>query len=690
MADNRETGAERRIVLCSCEDTMPLDTAGVARGCPGSEILTARQLCGAELGRFRALADAGDLTVCCTQEAPLFEEVAADEGRGAALAFVNVRENAGWSSQAANAGPKMAALIAASAIEAPPPAGVTLESRGVTLVYGHGQVALDAARQLADRLDITLLLTDATGVIPPHRMEFPIRLGRIREAKGHLGAFELTVEGLAAPAPSSRASLAFGPKRDGAVSKADLVIDLSGGTPLFPAGDLRDGYLRADPHHPAGVQEVLFKATDLVGTFDKPRYIDFRGDLCAHSRSRIVGCRRCLDLCPTGAISPAGDTVAIDPYVCGGCGHCAATCPTGAASYTLPASDVLVRRLAAMLQAYRAAGGRAAAILVHDGDHGRTLIDWAARLGDGLPARVLPLEVSETGQLGLEAVIAAFAHGAASLHVLTAARPRHDTTGLQRTLAVADILLAAQGFGAGLVTQIASDDPDELIAALRALPVGREAAQPSSFLPLGRKRDVLKLALRELHRVAPAPAALVPLPQGAMFGGLAIDTQGCTLCLSCVASCPTGALGDEQSRPVLKFDESLCVQCGLCAGTCPERVIALVPRLDFQAFEAGPKIVKEEEPFCCIKCGKPFGVKSTIERVSAKLAASHWMYAGADTSRLELIRMCEDCRVEAAFNEQVDPYGAPPRPKVRTTDDYMAERAAREAEALAKTRRGDA
>ena len=59
----------------------------------------------------------------------------------------------------------------------------------------------------------------------------------------------------------------------------------------------------------------VLKARDLVGTFDKPRYISFSAELCAHSRSGIIGCRRCLDLCPAGAISPAGNHVAIDANV---------------------------------------------------------------------------------------------------------------------------------------------------------------------------------------------------------------------------------------------------------------------------------------------------------------------------------------------------------------------------------------
>ena len=88
-------------------------------------------------------------------------------------------------------------------------------------------------------------------------------------------------------------------------------------------------------------------------------------------------------------------------------------------------------------------------------------------------------------------------------------------------------------------------------------------------------------------------------------------------------------------------------------------------------------MLKEEEPFACIRCGKPLGVKSTIERVTAKLEGKHWMFKNS-AARLDVIKMCEDCRVIAMSEDQLDPYGAPPRPKVRTTEDYLREREAQD------------
>jgi ferredoxin len=115
------------------------------------------------------------------------------------------------------------------------------------------------------------------------------------------------------------------------------------------------------------------------------------------------------------------------------------------------------------------------------------------------------------------------------------------------------------------------------------------------------------------------------------------------------------------------------VQCGLCKATCPEKVITLRPQIDFRAATALSRVLKEEEPFHCIRCGKPFGVKSTIDRVVAKLTDRHWMYPEG-SKRLDALKMCEDCRVVAASEDDFDPHAAPPRQPVRTTDDYLRER----------------
>jgi ferredoxin len=114
----------------------------------------------------------------------------------------------------------------------------------------------------------------------------------------------------------------------------------------------------------------------------------------------------------------------------------------------------------------------------------------------------------------------------------------------------------------------------------------------------------------------------------------------------------------------------------LCKATCPEKAITLKPQLDFNAATAPARVLKQEEPFDCIRCGKPFGVKSTIERVTAKLAGKHWMYGSADR-RLQSLKMCADCRVIAATEAEFDSSRGRPRPAVRTTDDYMRAREGR-------------
>ena len=640
------TPGDRIVFACSCEDTMTLDLRALGR-C-GGELRSATQLCRAGAGAMRAaLAEGRPITVGCTQEAPLFQEMA-DEA-GAEIQFANIREQAGWS-EAAQTGPKMAALLAAAAVAMPATPLVSLKSEGVALIYGRDEAAIAVGRRLADTLDVTVLLDRPGAVTPPARDEFALLRGTVRSARGHLGAFELVVDDTATASPASRRELVWNTPRQGAVSRCDIVLDLTGGPPLFAAHALRAGYLRADPARPESVERLVSEAGRLVGTFDKPGYIRFTESLCAHSRSKRTGCTRCLDLCPTGAIVPAGDHVAISAEICAGCGACAAVCPTGAAVATLPPPEALLERLRVMLTTYAAAGGREPVVLLHDEDHGAALIEAAARFGRGLPGHVLPLRLGEVTQAGLGLFLAAMAYGSAGVVALVRARPRHDIAVLHQVAALAGAILRPLGLAEPVVLE--TDDPD----ALWSIAGGRAVALPSGFLPMATGRPLTVIAVKELHRAAGMPAQSTPLPPGSPFGAVVVDTAGCTLCLACVAACPVGALRDDPDKPTLRFAEDACVQCGLCKATCPEKVITLEPRLDLAAWSAGPVTIKQEEPYPCIACGKPFGARSTVERVVAKLAEKHWMFSGTHAKRIDVVRMCEDCRVEAVMNESFDPH----------------------------------
>ncbi len=667
----------RTVLACTCRNTLqagpgPIEAGALTRACGAAAAgPLATELCRAGIGRFQAaLAEGGPVLVACTQEAPTFRQAAAEAGSATPLSFVDIRETAGWSSEAAHALPKIAALIVAATLPEATPAergDVTLVSQGVTVLYGGDERVIAAAEQLKDRLDLTVILTGTAEITPPRRADYPVVRGTITRATGHLGAFDLVVDGFATPLPSSRAALEFGPARDGARSRCDLVLDLSGGLPLLPGHEHREGYLRAAPDDPVAVQRMLFAAAELVGSFSKPRAVALRPETCAHSRSGQVGCTRCLDVCPAGALFPAGDSVALDPHLCAGCGSCAAVCPTAAIQYVSPPAEAVARRLRALLVAYRQAGGAAPPLLLlHDADHGTPVIEMLARHGDGLPARVIPMEIE--GQTGLDAHATALAFGAAGLLLLCGERNRDRQDAMAREVALMEAITVPLGLGAGRTQMLVADDPFVLGAALAALPPGPEPLRPAAYLPTGDKLALTRQALDALHLAAPQPVPAVPLPQGAPIGRIHVDTAGCTLCLACVAVCPTSALRDHAERPMVKFIEDLCVQCGLCRSTCPESVVTLEPRAAFGAARRAELVLNEEEPAICIRCAKPFGTKASIEKVAAQLTGKHWMFK--DPAIADRIRMCGDCRVVAQTRRGLDPYAGPERPPTRTTDDY--------------------
>lgn len=665
------------VFVCSCEDTMSIDADALSKALGGEgKLRPARHLCRAELDRFSdEAAKADSILVACTQEAPLFLDALEELGDAAPEAgFLNIREKAGWSEASRNGDKnvtaKMAALIKEASLDLKETTSVTMISTGIVLVLGKGDEAIEAARKLADRMDVTVVLEGAADASPPDVMDMPLFAGTIKSASGHLGKFEIQVENFRPTAPSSKDKLEFIGIGETGSSVCDLILDLRGKEPLFPAAEKRDGYFHVDPKSPAAVMEALFTMTDMIGEFEKPRYVDYDAGICAHARSKITGCSKCLDICPTGAIEPNGDTVKYDPFICAGCGLCAMVCPTGAAKYSLPAGDGMSDRLRAVVGTYVKAGGTKPRLLIHDATFGRDVISLSARHGRGLPGNCIPFAVNQVTQIGLETVTQALALGCSDVAYLLPPKKRADRDTIIETIELVDAIADGLGYGKGRVRLIEPDDPDQLEAALHdhdapdAIPAG-------DVIGAGRKRSVLRLALDALHRKAPNKVDEIALPANAPFGRVNIDTDGCTLCLACVGACPTGALKDNENLPQLSFAEDACVQCGLCKNTCPEKVITLEPRLSFREDARTHQTVKEEPPFLCIRCGKPFATQSTMLSTIDKLKG-HAMFQGE--GKLDRLKMCEDCRVVQMTAEDGNPLAHGTVPIPRTTDDYLRER----------------
>ncbi len=643
----------KSLITCDCSGTQTIDANALSQATGLDVRPPCSALCTTQIEQAQAALADPDVVFCCTQEARVFEELAEALDRPAPPTL-DLRDRAGWSDDDVSKLPKMSALIADAMLPAEPEKTLDVISEGLCLILGPAAVALDAAEQLKDHLGVTVLLSEAAGI--PDTRAYDAVVGRLRRASGAFGQFEVVIDALQQVDPGGRGAFTLTDPQDGARSACDIILDLRGDTPLFPAHEKRDGYLRADPGHAPGVAAAIMAASHLTGTFEKPLYVKTTPLLCAHSRAGQTGCTNCLDLCPTGAITSAGEHVAIDPGICAGCGACSAACPSGAITYDAPAVDLTMRRVQTMAKAFLDAGGTAPRLLVHNA-HGAEMVRLSARHGRGLPADVIPLEMSAIGAFGHAEAVAALAAGFA--HVTLLPGPTSDIPALETQIALAGAIA-----GAGKVALLDTADPDAMSDAL----YGAQAPAPvaSPVRPMGTRRQIARQAAKALH----PDTDHLPLPDGAPYGAVLVNTDSCTLCLSCVSLCPSGALGDNADKPQLRFQEDACLQCGLCANICPEDAITYAPRLNLTDAALTQEILNEEEPFPCIECGALFGSKSAIDRITDKLK-DHAMFAG---DKLRMIQMCDNCRIHAQSHATDNPFAAGERPRVRTTDDYLSKR----------------
>jgi ferredoxin len=406
--------------------------------------------------------------------------------------------------------------------------------------------------------------------------------------------------------------------------------------------------------------QALAQLAAQVGEFEKPKFFKYEQRLCAHGRNGKVGCSACIDVCSTLAIgsvfSDGRGRVEVNPNLCMGCGACTTVCPSGAMRYAYPSADRIALEMRTLLKAYTQAGGQSASLLLY----GETqelggaweLLESYGRMAQqkrapGLPAHVLPLSLHHVASVGLEVWLAALCYGAAEVTILLTGREAAQyQQALETQVSVGREMLRLLGLDPEALRLVTIQEAQEFAAVWPGTSVRSVGVtEPAGFVLGDDKRTALETCLDYLIRKgrpqgerADLPASL---PVGSPIGGLSLNSDRCTLCMSCVGACPEGALKDGGDRPLLAFIERNCVQCGLCVKTCPESALSLDPRLAPLEDRREAMTIHESTPFCCIRCGRPFATKEALRAMLLRIG-SHPAFQGEAAKRLE---MCGDCRV---------------------------------------------
>ena len=657
---------------------MPLDGPGLIKALgpeAGAGLDTVHTLlCRREAGAFQRAAKSGDdLLVACTQESRLFLELNEQTVGAAGLAerpirFVNIRETAGWSKDAKAATPKIAALIALAQLpDAEPVTTVGYRSGGRVLVIGSADRAAHAARMLADKLDVSLLLNQADAapggtLAQPRTMA--VHAGVVTKISGWLGAFEVswTQRNPIDPDLCTRCNACIEVCPEGAIDfsyqidlakcrshrdcvrvcgaagaidfergprtlseKFDLVLDLSA-TPILRLHQPPQGYFHAADER--ALMAAVLQLRESVGEFEKPKFFQYKQKICAHSRNEKIGCTACIDVCSAQAIrsdasmkgKAGGATLAgiiVEPHLCVGCGACTTVCPSGAISYATPGPQAQGKRIRTLLSTYQRAGGNAvagpAALLVHSQGAGAQLVGELGRAARteaavrGLPARVLPLDVWHTASTGIDLWLAAIAFGASQVWVLmTAEEAPEYRAAVAAQMRLAQAILSGLGWQGEHLRIVEATDVRTLDAALQAGPA-QTVKHAAGFTVQADKRATLDLAIEHLLLQASQVPDAIALP---------------------VSASPTF----DRLFGSVNVDPDRCTMCLSCVSACPEAALADNPdKLQLRFIEKN-----------CVQCGL---CASTCPEAAITLEPRLWLAdAGKARKQLRVLNEVEPYR----------------------------------------------
>jgi len=382
-----------------------------------------------------------------------------------------------------------------------------------------------------------------------------------------------------------------------------------------------------------------------IGTFQVEEAVVHQVEYCAFVPRLDLGCKRCLAVCPEGAIKTGPKGIWIDQARCKECGRCVSICPTGAMSYER-FNDPLFFKYFSKLYL----------------DPGLTLVigtqnvlkEFWWKASNKRFEMVFFLEHPQPASLGPVHFIYLFCLGFKRVVIVSNDTSLEKDPVGQHALFINNILkrLSLCEKNVFPIEFCASGELESFLMDTHFL--NNDLKQGLNIpglsgVSLGNRRKLLNQLLRALvvEEFSTGRQKTVSKIQTDFFATASVN-EDCSVCLACLNVCNQEALQVEEADELrLVFNGGLCINCKACEEICPERALSLTPDLvlanDFFSY----KILAKDDVVKCKRCGKVFGNKKSFER-TVKILRDCGRYTGKE---LEVLFMCEECRAVAMMED---------------------------------------
>ncbi|MDD2384276.1 MAG: 4Fe-4S binding protein [Sulfurospirillaceae bacterium] len=378
-----------------------------------------------------------------------------------------------------------------------------------------------------------------------------------------------------------------------------------------------------------GLEGALKRVHDNLGVYRYKNYINYDPSICQYHERREEICGKCAEVCPTVAILKEDETkhLVFSHIDCHGCGGCISVCPSGALDYTQ-----MPRNAFAHLSGYFK--DSIALIIPNKMDLG--LMDIELKEG------VLPLMIAGEKYL----------HEAHILNLL-------QTSG-NPIIFYTDFISKGTGDVIRIINEIFQrkyhkkaiyicEDTKELQSIFDTLEPIPECKYGINEADL-RKREIFSARLA--HLVGNEDLGIVKAGEHIHYGDIVINEANCTLCLSCVGACNVRALTAHPEDNSLRFNPSICTNCGYCEVTCPEKecLTVIKDEISLKPSWFTQKVMAKDELFACTECGKQFATVKAVQKIAALMTPIF----GSDDTKIKTLYCCADCKPKVMFQSHLN------------------------------------